>query len=296
MPGRRALVTGATGFVGGNLSRRLVEDGWSVSAVVRPSSDTRSLIDQPGIELHTHDGTTSGMVSILRAAHPDVVFHLAAATKGRHQPEDVEALIQSNILFSTQVAEAAVLQGVHAFINTGSHWQHYRNQESNPVSLYAACKQGFEDILRYYSDAAGLRVLTLILFDTYGANDGRPKLFTLLKQAAQTGQTLSMTPGDQLVDLVHIDDVVNAYCVAAHICDQMPAATQKTYTVQSGEPISVREAVRTFMEVTRLEVPIHWGAKEYRAREVMLPWNRGTPLPGWSPRVSLKEGLKSFLS
>jgi nucleoside-diphosphate-sugar epimerase len=215
---KTALVTGATGFIGSHLARRLVKDGWAVHAVVRSSSKRDLIHDiEHAIHFHIYDGTIDSMQGILAESRPDTIFHLASLFLSQHQPRDITALIQSNITFGTHLVEAAVVNGCFQFINTGTSWQHYENEDYNPVNLYAATKQAFEDILKYYVEAHGVKVITLKLFDTYGPDDPRPKLMNLLKRAAETGETLEMSPGEQLIDLVHVDDVVEAFCTAQEL-------------------------------------------------------------------------------
>ncbi|MDX8386447.1 MAG: NAD-dependent epimerase/dehydratase family protein, partial [Gallionella sp.] len=211
-----ALVTGGTGFVGSNLIHRLVDIGWEVHSIVRPGSDLKVLdacIDK--ISLHTHDGSTEGLVNIMSAAKPEVVFHLASLFLSAHTAKDVAQLITSNVLFSSQLLEAMKESGATSLVNTGTSWQHYENKDYSPVNLYAATKQAFEAILEYYVETASLKAITLKLFDTYGPNDPRPKLFHLLEKTAQSQSILSMSPGEQLIDLVYIDDVIDAYLLAA---------------------------------------------------------------------------------
>ena len=74
----KALVTGATGFVGRRLATRLMELGWDVSLLVRQSSRLETLNDLKGPRVYTHDGTMQGAMEILREARPRFVFHLAA--------------------------------------------------------------------------------------------------------------------------------------------------------------------------------------------------------------------------
>ena len=121
-----ALVTGATGFVGSHLVRRLIKEGWKTHIITRSSSSLTQIEDVADkIIVHQHDGTTSSMINIIKDAQPDVVFHLASLFLAQHTSEDVEKLVQSNLLFGTQLAEAMTLQGVTKLINTGTSWQHY---------------------------------------------------------------------------------------------------------------------------------------------------------------------------
>ncbi|MBC7417822.1 MAG: NAD(P)-dependent oxidoreductase [Pedobacter sp.] len=291
-----ALVTGGTGFTGSYLIRRLVADGWLVHAIVRPESNLKALetcSDQ--IKLHTHDGSTLNMISILNSTKPNVVFHLAAITFSQHTPDNLKFLLDGNILFSTQLAEAMAENGVDSIVNTGTFWQHFENKEYEPSCLYAATKQAFETILQYYIAAKGFKAITLKLFDSYGPNDFRPKLFNLLKEAGISKKLLPMSPGEQLIDLVYIDDVIDAFIIAANRLLQGKVYGQEHYAVSSGKPVKLKSLVHLYESVANTPIFIEWGGRPYREREVMLPWSLGVPLPGWKPKISLLDGIKATL-
>lgn len=290
---RKALVTGATGFIGAHLVRRLIADGWQVAVIARPSSKLDlSLTELSSLQLYQHDGSTEQMIGIMQDVRPAVVFHLASMFLAQHESRDVEPLISSNLLFSTQLAEAMVKTKVNLLVNTGTSWQHYENQEYNPVCLYAATKQAFEVILKYYTETTPLKVVTLKLFDTYGPNDPRPKLFALLKKVATSGEALSMSPGEQLIDLVYIDDVVQAFIVAAEALLNGGIDQMEDFAVSSGNPISLQELVEVYSHVVNRPMNINWGGRPYRNREVMFPWDKGNRLPGWRPSIELAEGIR----
>lgn len=294
---RVALVTGGAGFTGSNLIRKLIANGWLVHAIVRSGSNLKLLetdIDQ--VRLHTHDGSTSGMIEIVAIAKPDVTFHLAALQMAQHTPKDLIPLLQSNIIFSTQLAEAMAENSTNKIVNTGTFWQHYENKEYAPTCLYAATKQAFEAILQYYVDAKSIKAITLKLFDSYGPNDPRPKLFGLLKEASKSRQHLLMSPGEQLIDLVHIDDVIEAFIIAAHRLLNGKVDGHERYAVSSGNPVNLKELVSVYEKVANVKLPIQWGGKCYRDREVMLPWNRGDLLPDWKPKISLIDGIKTIIN
>jgi nucleoside-diphosphate-sugar epimerase len=290
-----ALVTGATGFVGSHLTRRLAADGWTIAAVVRPGSDADRL--GPGVRhVHVHDGTTDGMLALVGAARPDVAIHLASLFLVQHTPADVAGLVASNVLFGTQLAEAMARHNVTRLLNTGTFWQHFENRAGSPVNLYAATKEAFEAVLQYYVEADGLRVLTLKLFGTYGPGDPRPKLLALLRGAAASREPVAMSPGDQLLDLVHIDDVVEAYCVALDRLLANRVEGHERYAVSSGDPRPLRAVAAVFEEAAGVKLSVQWGGRPYRPREVMRPWDRGQPLPGWRPGVGLLDGFRRTLA
>ncbi|HEX5373691.1 MAG TPA: NAD(P)-dependent oxidoreductase [Aquabacterium sp.] len=287
----RVLVTGASGFIGANLVKRLVAEGHEVHIIVREGSRTHLIAPELAtVTVHVHDGSTRGMLDIVGAARPHTVFHLASLFLAQHTASDVEALINSNVLFSTQLVEAMAAHGVPYLINTGTSWQHYENQDHNPVNLYAATKQAFEAILNYYIEAQGLKVSSLILFDTYGPHDPRAKLIALLWKTALTQQPISMSPGEQQIDLVHIDDVIEAFVMAARL---LPNQVQghRRYGVSSGRPMPLKALVAAFEQATGLSLPITWGGRPYRPREVMTTWSRHDSVPGWQARIPFETGV-----
>jgi nucleoside-diphosphate-sugar epimerase len=292
----RVLVTGATGFVGGHLARALLAEGHEVHAVLRPSSDREALGDLAGrLVCHTHDGSTAGLVSVVRAADPGVVFHLASLFVAEHRPEDVEPLVRSNLLFGSQLLEAMAACRVLSLVNTGTSWQHYEGGPYSPVCLYAATKQAYEAILQFYVEARQLRAVTLKLFDTYGPRDRRPKLFGALRKARISGESLAMSGGDQMLDLVHIDDVLAAYRIAARRVRSFTEGRHEIYSVRSGEPIRLRDLVDLYSTLGGKSLRISWGARPYRDREVMTPWTGGEWLPGWHPATPLRKGLQDLI-
>ena len=297
METRRALVTGATGYVGSNLVRRLITEGWDIHIIARSTSSLELLAKESDrVTVHRHDGTIEKLDEIVRLSRPDVTFHLASLFLPQHAPCDVDRLVTNNILFATQLVETLVANGTYRLVNTGTSWQHFEDRDYSPVNLYAATKQAFESILQYYVEASGLQAITLKLFDTYGPHDPRPKLLHLLEKIAREESTLAMSPGEQLIDLVYIDDVVEGFLMAAQRMLAGGILRSECYALSSGRPIRLKDLVEVFSIAVGKNIAIEWGARSYRPREVMVPWHTFATLPGWSPRVSLETGLARILS
>jgi nucleoside-diphosphate-sugar epimerase len=289
----RALVTGATGFVGSHLVERLVGGGHDVHVLVRPSSDLSDVAPIAStLTVHTLDLEADALARIVETAAPEIVFHIASLVVAEHRSQDVEPLIRSNVLFPCQLVEAMAANGVCKLINCGTAWQHYQNRSYSPVCLYAATKQAFVDLLQFYVEAKGLAIIDLKLFDTYGPRDKRGKLFSLLYRATIPGERVAFSPGEQMLDFVYIDDVVDAFMIAANRLFEDSRPRFETYPVRTGQPIALRELVKTFSEVTGLSPNIGWGERSYRSREVMSPWRGGANLPGWHAKVELKDGIR----
>src|SRR5437764_9877736 len=243
-PARSAVVSGATGYIGSHLVKHLLADGWRVSALVRPASDCRGLQELGGqLSLLTHDGTTEQLRELLTSAAPDIVFHLAAYYRAEHQALDVLPMLQANVVFATQLADAMASCGVKRLVNTATAWQHYDDADYNPVNLYAATKQAFESLLQFYVEAHGFEVITLTLFDTYGPNDPRNKLIARLLSQAPNAPPLELSPGDQRLELVHVDDVAAAFLVAALRLGQGSVSGHERYALRSASSITVRDLV-----------------------------------------------------
>ena len=289
---RTAIITGANGFIGSHLVQRLVADGWQVHIIVRPNSRLDLLKQHMGsISIHRHDGKTESMAIIMEEVKPDVVFHLASLFLSKHHPKDIEGLVSSNVLFGAQLMEAMATVGISSLINTGTAWQHYKSNEYNPVNLYAATKQAFQDLVAYYVDAGKLKAVTLKLCDTYGSNDPRPKLFNLIVQRGVDEPPLDLSPGDQYIDIVHVSDVVQAYMVAADRLMAGGVTGHEIYSVTSGRPVKLKDFVEKIQRWLGMKGGVIWGAREYREREVMEPWV-GPALPGWKPVVDMESVVR----
>jgi nucleoside-diphosphate-sugar epimerase len=279
---RTVLVTGGTGFIGSNLVHNLVQRGWNVHLIVRPDSkfDLIHGIKQK-LTCHVFEGSTTELSEILRRVQPSIVFHLASYFRAQHVPNDIEPMLSSNLLFAVQLLDAMAKEGVRLMVNTGTVWQHYEGKEYSPVCLYAATKQAFEALLQFYVEANDINVITLKLADTYGPNDPRPKLLSQIRKAAGEGAALEMSPGEQHVDFVHVDDVVEAYFSAALRLFHGDVNGHERYSVTSGRPIKLRDFVNEFIQNEKLVVNINWGARAYRKREVFL---LSTPHPSVIPK------------
>ena len=170
------IITGATGYIGSHLLKYLLSKGWDVYIIVQPEfgySNIEDVIDQ--IDVFEYNQNIGKLVDYFKFVNAEVVFHLASAVITNYKPEQVPVLIQSNIQFGTEILEAMKYSSTRLFVGTGSNWQNYNDDVYNPVDLYAATKEAFEKVLKFYVDAHHFRAISLRLFDIYGEDDNRPQ-------------------------------------------------------------------------------------------------------------------------
>lgn len=268
----RILVTGATGFVGQHLLPYLEKQGHEVYALVRPSTDGSKVYTN---HLYVFEDDIEHLASYLLENHVDGIIHLASLYIAQHKPADIKNIVTSNVYLGTAVMEAAVKAGVKWFLNTGTIWQNYNVEPYSdrycPVNLYAASKQAFMDMAKYYTEVSDIRFCTLKLCDTYGANDTRRKIFALFEQIAKSGECLKMSPGDQKLDIVHIDNVVRDFEALAEKLDNGEQLREE-YVVSSGRQRSLKEIAKQYEIDHQVILNIEWGGRPYRKREVMVPY------------------------
>lgn len=183
---------------------------------------------------------------------------------------------------------------VPALVYASTIWEHFGAKEYCPLNLYAATKHAFSDLTEYYTDAGLLRAVRLVLSDTYGPNDHRPKVLNLIKQAAQSGELLELSDGQQDYDVVYIDDVVRAFHQAGELLLKKTDWKHEIFQVCSPEPLSLFETVNRMLKINGLSLNAAWGKHRKAGREIRKAIRLYPTLPEWDAQVSLDEGLKRF--
>ena len=287
-------ITGATGFIGSNLLKSLqAQGGTSITAIAR-SKEACEKIKHLNAECYLDDGDTDHLVKYFQERKFDTVVHLASLYLKDHRSHQIENLISSNVLFGTRLLEASAKSTVKSFINTGTFWQHFNNKDYSPVNLYAASKQALEMIARYYQESSNLFFTTVYLNDTYGPGDTRKKILNIWKDMKDT-DIMAMSPGEQKINLLHIQDVVRGYLRLIDLAQYGKLSKEAAYVLKSNEELTLKQLAALFEKVAQRKLNINWGGTPYRDREIMAVWGGGTTVPDWQPTVSLMQGLQEFI-
>lgn len=293
MASSRVLVTGATGYIGGHLVRRLWDDGVQVYLLVRQDSvlsdemlSRCTVYRDPGIE---------ELAEHLTAQNIDCVYHLAGLFINAHIPSQVTALIDSNITFGTWLLEAMRLSGVSKIVAAGTTWEYFESDYSRSANLYATTKRAFADFLAYYADAYDMRCLSLKICDTYGPNDFRPKLVNLLFRQIGVSAPLDVTLGEQFLDLVYISDVVEGVLAAGAQLEEAGSGFYEA-ALSSGLPLPVKDIVVALESVLQKKLSLNFGGRPYGNREIFSPYSAGISPLNWHPKISLKDGFSAILN
>jgi nucleoside-diphosphate-sugar epimerase len=290
------LVTGATGYLGSRLVQELISCGNTVHRLVRTEPETYSSRDEIIPVDHQYDGSYLSIEKIFVKEQIDIVLHLASMREQKERIEDVGKLFDANVVLATYLLEAAVAHDCRRMIIAGSYWEHAGGDEKLvPNTIYAVTKISAFFLADYFARYRGIAVTNLILFDTYGPNDSRKKIFYQLVQSAMKGNSLPLTKGEQRLLPIHVDDVVAAFMVSMnHLFSVNNPHTANRYFVPGPESVSLREMVEVFCTIHELELDLLWGAIPYHPGQIFYPYV-GPTVPGWSPHISIQEGFKELL-
>ncbi|MGI9253789.1 MAG: NAD-dependent epimerase/dehydratase family protein [Thermomicrobiales bacterium] len=295
----RALVTGASGFVGANLARRLLADGHDVHLLLRPGHAPWRVADLAGhAEIHPGDlADADSVAAVFRAAKPEQVFHLAAHGAYSWQ-QDPAAMIAGNVTGTMNLARTAVASGVSVMVNTGSSSEYglkdhapSENETLEPNSAYAVTKAAGTHFCRLTARAEGVPIPTLRLYSVYGSWEEPGRLMPDLLRAALTGVWPPLANPDTARDFVFVDDVCDAFILAAAGHPSDPGAI---WNVGSGRQTTLREIVAVTRELLSVSVNPVWETMPGRSWDTTIWVSDPRKIErelGWRATTTLHDGL-----
>ena len=296
------IVTGATGFVGANLVRRLLSDGCEVHVFVRPGCHLWRIQDiLDDLRIHWIDvEDAEGVAENVALVKPDWVFHLAVYGAYPYQT-DLNRMLSTNIIGTANMVQAALRTGFESFVNTGSSSEYGPKDHPasefevlEPNSNYAITKASASMLCRYTGQREGVGIRTLRLFSVFGPWEEPSRLVPTLIVAAFQRRLPPLASPATARDYVYADDVVDAYLLAASVPGQEPGAV---YNVGTGRQTNLSEVVEIARQQLDLDTEPVWGSMPDRIwdTDVWVADNRSIRHTlGWSPRWEVADGFRLF--
>jgi dTDP-glucose 4,6-dehydratase len=310
LEGRRVLVTGAGGFIGGHLVDRLVRDGAQVRAMVRYNSrNERGTLDWFPPET-TQDvdvvlGDLRDVESVSRAvAGNEVILHLAAQIAIPYSFVNPRDFFETNVLGTLNVAQAALTHEVSRVVHTSTSEVYgtarqipiTEDHPIEPQSPYAASKVGADKLMDSYNRTFDLPVTILRPFNTFGPHQSARAVIPTIISQALNGDVLRLGSLDPRRDLTFVADTVDGFVRAA----TSPDAVGRTVQLGTGRDVSVGDIVQTVGQLLEKELTVEQDPDRVRPensevmRLIASPRLAGELL-GWTPRMELEDGLRATI-
>lgn len=296
---KRVLLTGATGFVGANLARRLLQEGHEVHCLVRPAHTSWRIAGlEEQLRISVADLTDlEGLDSVVGRIRPDWVFHLAAYGAYPWQTE-VPRTLRTNFLGTVNLVQACLKSGFEIFINTGSSSEYgfkdhapASTEPMAPNSYYAVGKAAATLFARHAALRERVCITTLRLYSVYGPFEEPGRLIPNIVVYGLKGLLPPLVDAQVARDFVHVGDVEDAYL---HLAGNPAGKDGEIYNLGTGVQSTIADVVRLARQVLDLKVEPQWGTMPNREWDTSV-WRADIAAlraTGWSPRFGLEEGLR----
>ena len=296
---QRFFVTGATGFVGASLVRKLSGIGCEVHALVREGADLWRLRGiEHRVHLHTGDLTAAERLrKLVLAIQPSVVYHLAVHGAYPDQT-DADRIILTDIFGTWNLLKACAEVDYKVFVNTGSSSEYgpkiHAMRETDlpePSSYYAVAKCAQTLVCQHLARAERRPVNTFRLFSVYGPYEAPSRLIPTLIRRSLEEKELEMVSPDTARDFIYIDDVLEAYLQLG----QLSLQQGETFNIGTGVQSTMRDVVRTVLRATGAKVKVHWGSMLARVWDTdtwVADPSKVKRVLKWAPKADLAEGIE----
>ncbi len=308
---KKVLVTGGAGFIGSHVSKSLLEKGYFVVIVdnfnnyydpALKKRRVKDLLEHLNFKLYKTDiSNYKALENIFKKEKIDTVCHLAAQAGVRYSLEAPLVYEKSNVLGTLNLLELSKEFKIKKFVFASSSSVYGDNKNKkfsetnntdNPLSLYAATKKATETLCYSYHSLYNIPMVGLRFFTVYGPY-GRPDmaLFKFTENILKGKPIEVYGEGKMERDFTYIDDIVNGIIKAIE-----KKLSFEIFNLGYGNPLPLLRFVELVEE--------HTGKK---AKKKLLPMQKGDvrktsadiikaqKLLNWSPQVSPKEGVKSFV-
>jgi nucleoside-diphosphate-sugar epimerase len=299
-----ALVTGATGFVGSHLVRRLVREGHAVHALCRPRSDPWRILDVlADVRVHTPSLLdTEEIRSVVQAIRPDYIFHLAAAPVVAGVTAGEADVVALNFLGTVNVIDACEGVDYLGLVTTGDAFEY--GPSATPMSESDVCRPdtlyGISKLRATFHAQAAARagkrpIVTLRPFSIYGPDDHPRRLIPQVIAGTLGGTAIALSRPEIARDWVYVEDLVDLYLEAS----RKPEMAGGVFNAGSGREVTIREIVDAVARLTGLSVEVRWGAFPVAAHDTdrwVADMRCTLQAFAWHPRTSLEQGLRRTIA
>lgn len=299
------LVLGGGGFLGSHLSESLLSHGHRVRIFEQPGFSQINLAGIVG-RVETVEGSldrASDASAVLEGI--EIVFHLASTTVPASSNTDPFHDVASNVLPTLRLLDAAKEARLRKFVFFSSGGTVYGIPEripldethpTNPISAYGIHKLAIEKYLYLYSHLFGVPSCVLRISNAYGERQsptsGQGAIAAFLFRALRREPIEIWGDGSVVRDYIHVSDVLEAAIAAIGY-----EGRDNVFNIGSGTGTSLREVVRAVLHAVGWEVEVRYLPS--RALDVpanVLAISRARRELGWSPKVTLVEGIGRTLS
>ncbi|MEU5859558.1 NAD-dependent epimerase/dehydratase family protein [Nonomuraea sp. NPDC047529] len=281
------LVTGAAGFIGSHLVRRLRSLGAQVHAISRRPQRARH-----GEIWHQTRLDDAGDTSrLFRSVRPNLLFHLAGEVTGSRGDEVVRATLESNVVGAVNVLSAAREHGVRTVFTGSIEEPRPGNDHAPPSSAYAMSKWAATGYAQLYHRLWDLPVTVLRPSMVYGpAQPDTTKLVPYVTLCLLRGERPRLTRGAKLADWIYVDDVVDAFVLAG----TSDKAVGHTLDIGTGLKTPAHEIVERLYRIAGAPTRPEFGSAPDRPHDITQVGDIAPAADrlGWRPATDLDEGLR----